>query len=90
MPSFACSIVLSANEFRDKLRLQYYIPLLSAFSHCDGYNSKFSTLHALSYKVRGLVWSGHDESRDTLICLASMEFMPSNVREKPLNNHIVT
>ena len=44
---------------------------------------KNSTTHALSCKVGGLIHSRHDESRDSLGCLAYTRFKPSNVRDEP-------
>ena len=60
--------------------------LLDAPSHCDGCNDQFSTTHALSCKVGGLIHSRHDESRDSLGLLACAGFKPSNVRDEPLIN----
>ena len=85
-PSHSCGTVLSPVEFQDELRDRYGLMPLDTPSHCDGCNSKFTVSHALSCKVGGLINSRHDESRDTLICLASAGFAPSNVRDEPLIN----
>ena len=86
MPSYSCGTVLSSQEFRDELRDRYCLTMLDAPQHCDGCNAKFSVSHSLACKVGGLIKSRHDESRDSLICLASAGFLPSNVRDEPLIN----
>ena len=48
--------------------------------------SEFKSRVALSCKIGGLIHSRHDESRDTLGCLACAGFQPSNVRDEPLIN----
>ena len=85
-PNNLCGTVLSAVEFRDELRDRYGMKLLDSPSHCDGCNKQFSTSHALSYKVGGLIHSRHDESRNVLGCLACAGFKPSNVRDEPQIN----
>ena len=85
-PEFVCGTILSALEFRDELRDRYGLKILNTPSHCDGCTSEFSTTHALSCKIGGLIHSRHDESRDTLGCLACAGFQPSNVRDEPLIN----
>ena len=77
-----CGTVLSAVEFRDELHDRYGLNILNAPSHCDGYNTKFSTTHALGCKVGGIIHSLHDESRDSLGWLACAGFQPSNVRDE--------
>ena len=81
-----CGTVLSVVEFRDELSDRYGMKLLDSPSHCDGCNDQFSTTHALSCKVGGLIHSRHDESRDSLGCLACARFKPSNFRDEPLIN----
>ena len=46
----------------------------------------FSTTHALSCKVCGLIHSRHDESRGSLGCFAYTGFKPYNVRDEPQIN----
>ena len=60
---FICGTVLSALEFRDELRDRYGLEILNTPWHCDGCTSKFSTTHALSYKVSGLIHSRHNKIR---------------------------
>jgi len=86
MPSYSCETVLSLIEFCDELRNRYSVLLLNYPSHYYEYDSKFSTSHALAYKVGSLIQFRHDESRATLVCLASAEFLPSNVCDEPLIN----
>ena len=85
-PENVCGTVLSAVEFRDELRDWYGTKLLDLPSYCDGYNEKFSTARSLSYKVGGLVHASHDETHDSLGCLAYAGFKPSNVRDEPQIN----
>ena len=85
-PSNLCGTVLSAVEFSDELRYRYAFEILNAPSHCDVCNSKFSITHALSCKKGGLIHARHDESRDSLGCLACAGFQPSNVRDEPQIN----
>ena len=82
-PSFICGTFLSALKFRDELRDRYGLEILNTPSHCDGCNSKFSSTHIISCKVGDLIHSLHDESRNTLGCLACAGFQPSNVRDEP-------
>ena len=56
--------------------------ILNTPSHFNGCTSKFSTTHALSCKVGGLIHSRDDESRDTLGCLSFAGFQPSNARDE--------
>ena len=54
-PNDLCRTVLSTMELRDELRDRHGMKLLDLPSHCDGYNEQFSTAHAPSYKVGGLI-----------------------------------
>ena len=85
-PSFVHGAVLSTLEFRDELIDHLGLKFSNTPSHCDGYTSEFSTIHALSCKVGGLIHSRHDESCDPLGYLSYANFQPSNVRDEPLIN----
>ena len=86
MPSYSCGTILSPTEFRDELRDRYGLPLLNPPENCDGCTQKFSISHSFGCKVGGLVTSRQNGGRDTLICLESAGFMPSNVRDEPIIN----
>jgi hypothetical protein len=86
MPNTFCGTTLSSSEFTDELRMRYKLPLLNTPSQCDGCTAKFSISHALSCKIGGLIKTRHDESRDTIGCMACAGFQPSNVRDEPLIN----
>jgi len=79
-----CGTLLLPTEFTDKLRLRYKLPLLNTPSQCDGCTAKFSVSYSLSCKVGGLIKTRHDESRDTIGCIACAGFQPSNVRDEPV------
>ena len=81
-----CGTLLSAVKFRDELRDRYGMKLLDSPSHCDGCNEQLSTSHTLSCKIGGLIHSRHEESCDSLGCLACARFKPSNVRDEPQIN----
>ena len=85
-PSNLCGTVILAVEFRDELRDCYGFEMLNDPSHCDGCCSKLSATHALSCKKGGLIHTRHDESRDSLGCLACAVFQPSNVCDEPQIN----
>ena len=73
-------------EYRDELRDRYELGMLDSPSHCNGCNNPFSTTHALACRVGGLIHSRHDESGDSLGCLACAGFQLSNVRDEPIIN----
>jgi hypothetical protein len=60
-PSRLHGTELSAEEFRDNLRLRYNLAPLSMPSKCDGCGQKMTVEHALSCKVGGLVHIRHDD-----------------------------
>ena len=82
--SFVYGTILSVLELRDELRDRYGLKILNTPSYYDSCTSELSTTHALSCKIGELIHSRHDESRDTLGCLACAGFQPSNVRDEPL------
>ena len=86
IPSYSCSTALSLQELRDELRDRCCLPLLRTPSRCNGCNAKFSVSHSLACKVSGLIRSRHDESRHSLICLASAGFLLSSTHNEPSIN----
>ena len=64
VPSNLNGTSLSANEWRDNVRLRYnHIPL-DMPSHCDGCGAKMTVEHALQCKCGGLVHIRHDDVGD--------------------------
>ena len=60
---------LNNEEFKDAVRLRYYIPLSNLPTYCPC-GEKFNESHAMSCKKGGFVSSRHDNMRDFLtICL---------------------
>jgi hypothetical protein len=55
---------LSAEEFRDNLRLRYNLLLLNMPQLCDGCGALMTVKHALCCKVGGLVHIRHDDVAD--------------------------
>ena len=74
---------LSAEEFRDSLRIRYGFEPPNLPSRCDGCNSKFSVEHALSCKKGGLVLLRHNEVAGEWHQLCAAAFSPSAVSDEP-------
>jgi hypothetical protein len=76
---------LSAEEFRDSLRLCFGL-LPSFLPHrCDGWNKRFTIEHAMSCKKGGLVVMRHDNDVSAEwhhLCVQALQ--PSAVSDKPL------
>ena len=70
---------LSATEFHDALALQYNRPLLKMSANCDGCGAATSLEHALDCKKGGLVTQRHNEVRDVIGDLASVEVVKEPV-----------
>lgn len=84
MSSIYCGAILSPSEFADELRQRCKLPLLDTPLQHDGCTAKFSVSHSLACKVGRLIKSRHDESRDTLACMACAGFQPSNACDEPI------
>ena len=69
---------LSATEFCDALTVRYHRPLLKMPVTCDGCGATFSYEHALDCKKGGLITRSHNEVRDTLGDLPSIDYPGTN------------
>ena len=83
VPSRLNGTDLSANEFRDNIRLRYNLKPLDMPSHCDGCGAKLTVEHAMSCKVGGLVHCRHDTTSDEFRHLAGCAFGFNKVEREP-------
>ena len=76
IPNRLNGTILSAEEFRDNLRLRYNIKPADMCQLCDGCNEPFSVEHALSCKKGGLVHIRHDDVADEFrhLCGTALSF----------------
>lgn len=77
-PNFLNGTVLSADEFRDSLRLRYGLAPLNLPEPCDGCNARFSC------KTGGLVLLRHNDVAAKWHQLCAMALTPSMVSDEPL------
>ena len=85
-PSKLDGTLLSAEEYRDNIRLRYGLrpSKLKLADRCDGCGCGFSVGHALSCKVGGLVGQRHDDTRDEAGALCAMALTESRVSYEPM------
>ena len=77
---------LSAEEFRDSLRLRFGL-LPSFLPHrCDGCSERFTVEHAMSCKKGGLVVQRHNDVAAEWHHLCAQALQPSAVSDEPLIN----
>jgi hypothetical protein len=67
---------LSADEWRDNVRLRYNHSPLEMPAACDGCGAKMTVEHALSCKTGGLVHIRHDDVADELSHLCGTALSP--------------
>ena len=84
MPETLNGTDLSAEEFRDSLRLRYGLPPRTLPSKCDGCSQPFSVEHALSCKTGGLVTLRHNDVAYEWHQLCAKALTPSAVTDEPL------
>jgi hypothetical protein len=75
---------LSAEEFRDSLRLRCDLRPLGIPQHCDGCNAPFTVEHALSCAQGGLVVRRHDAVKHEWHHLCSQALTAASVTDEPL------
>jgi len=74
---------LSAEEFRDNLRLRYGLQLDNIPQKCDGCGCRADVDHLLSCKVGGLVHARHDGTSEVWEHLGECAFAPGRVSHEP-------
>jgi hypothetical protein len=75
---------LSAEEFRDGLRLRYGLLPTAMPPHCDGCGERFTTEHAMSCRKGGLILHRHNDMVSTWGQLCGQALTPSTVSDEPL------
>ena len=75
---------LSAEEFRDSLRLRYGLEPEHLPANCSGCSAQNSVQHALECKVGGLVVQRHNEVAGEWHSLCAQAFTKSAVSDEPL------
>ena len=70
---------ISAEEFRDNLRLRYNLAPLAMPDRCDGCGARMTVEHALSCKVGGLVHIRHDDVAQEFGHLCGLAYKPTRV-----------
>ena len=75
--------LLSADEFRDSLRIRYGLEPLHLQSECDGCYKRFSVEHAMSCKKGGLITIRHDDVKGEWHQLCAQALTPTAVSDEP-------
>jgi hypothetical protein len=84
LPSLLNGSDLSAEEFRDGVRLRFGLPPTSLPPRCDGCGERFTTEHAMSCRKGGLILQRHNDLVATWGQLCSQAHTPSTVSDEPL------
>jgi hypothetical protein len=83
-PSLLNGSDLSAEEFRDGVRLRLGLPPTSLPPRCDGCGERFTTEHAMSCRTGGLIIHRHNDLVVTWGQLCGQAHTPSTVSDEPL------
>ena len=83
IPHFLNGTILSANQWRDNIRLLFNLEPLDMPQHCDGCGAKMTVDHALSCKVGGLVHIRHNDLNNEWCWLGSCALSHSCVEREP-------
>ena len=89
IPNRLNGTILSAEQWRDNVRLLYNLEPLNMPSKCDGCGAKLTVDHALSCKKGGLVHMRHDDIGGEIRWLASCALSHSRVEREPYINSSV-
>ena len=83
-PNHLNGTVLSADEFRDSLRLRYGLVPTNLPTQCDGCGERFGVQHALSCKKGGLVVARHNEVAGEWHTLCARALTAAAASDEPL------
>ena len=83
IPNSRNDTCLSAEEFRDSLRLRLGLDPLALPSRCDGCGAPFTVSHALQCKKGNLVTLRHDDVKAVWEEMLGEGLRPSAVRDEP-------
>jgi hypothetical protein len=84
MPNLLNGSDLSADEFRDGLRLRLGLKPTALPARCDGCGDHFTIEHAMSCKKGGLILHRHNDLVTTWGQLCGQAHTPSSVSDEPL------
>ena len=84
MPSLLNGSDLSAEEFRDGIRLRFGLTPTALPHRCDGCGDRFTTEHAMSCRKGGLILQRHNDLAAEWGQLCGQAFTPSTVSDEPL------
>jgi len=84
MPSLLNGSDLSAEEFRDGIRLRFGLTPTALPHRCDGCGDRFTTEHAMSCRKGGLILQRHNDLAAEWGQLCGQALTPSNVSDEPL------
>lgn len=84
MPNHLNSTTLSAEEFRDNLRMRYGLTPLNLPCHCDGCGANFTVTHAMSCRNGGRVINRHNDVQREWHMMCAQALKPSLVTDEPL------
>ena len=83
-PDFQNGTDLTANEFRDSLRMRYNLIPHHLPHKCDGCKETFTVQHDMTCHKGGFISIRHNELADEWSDLCSKAFKSHNVRDEPL------
>ena len=83
MPNTINATTLSAEEFRDSLRLRFGLRPLALQPKCDGCGKPFTVAHAMSCKKGGMIFLRHNAVSDEFGAMCAIALSPSAVAAEP-------
>ena len=84
LPNILNGSDLSADEFRDGVRLRLGLQPTALPPRCDGCGERFTTEHAMSCRKGGLIIQRHNDLVNTWGQLCSQALTPTSVSDEPI------